>query len=167
MATGTGNLPHPGMVATPFDIYTAEEVNQHTANIESLADGSGIGDGAITASKLDLTTFAFGNYSTSEVNTGFKWIDGRAIYQKTINFGTMPNSTDKSIAHGITNLGYVIKYDSMMVNSSKNNQPVPRPTKAGTAQSALEITATNIIIGATVDMSSYSTYITLFYIKTA
>ena len=53
MATGTGNLPHPGMVATPFDIYTAEEVNQHTANIESLADGSGIGDGAITASKLD------------------------------------------------------------------------------------------------------------------
>lgn len=27
-----------------------------------------------------------GGYSTSEVNTGLKWIDGKDIYQKTVNF---------------------------------------------------------------------------------
>lgn len=52
MASGTGNLPYPGKVYNPFDILTAEELNEDVANIEALADGSGIGDGAISNTLL-------------------------------------------------------------------------------------------------------------------
>ena len=47
MASGTGNLPHVGMSFSPFAILTAEEQNQLVANIESIATGVGVGDGAI------------------------------------------------------------------------------------------------------------------------
>lgn len=57
MAIGTGNLPYPWKSYTPFDILTAEELNEDVANIESLATGTGIGDGAVTADKIDLATF--------------------------------------------------------------------------------------------------------------
>lgn len=52
MATGTGNLPNPSMAFTPFDILLAEELNDLVENIESLATGAGIGDGAIGTSDL-------------------------------------------------------------------------------------------------------------------
>ena len=35
------------------------------------------------------------DYSTNEVNTGAKWIDGSAIYKKTINTGALPNNGSK------------------------------------------------------------------------
>lgn len=49
-------LPYPSMNFTAFDILTAAEMNELVANIESLADGSGIGDGAIKSSNIDWTT---------------------------------------------------------------------------------------------------------------
>lgn len=36
-------------------------------------------------------------YSTNEVNTGKKWIDGKTIYRKVVNFGSFPNNTNKTI----------------------------------------------------------------------
>lgn len=42
---------------------------------------------------IDFTTLAFGNYSTSEVDTGFTYIDGKPIYRKTQNF-TVPSQTN-------------------------------------------------------------------------
>lgn len=84
MATGTGNLPYPGKVYVPFDILTAQELNEDVANIESLATGTGIGDGAIgtaaianngvTAAKLATNAITLGyaqitsNYSTSSTS---------------------------------------------------------------------------------------------------
>lgn len=44
-------------------------------------NGQAIADGSVTASK---TAFG-GNYSTSEVNTGFTWIDGKPIYKRTFS----------------------------------------------------------------------------------
>jgi hypothetical protein len=71
MATGTGNLPNPSMAFTPFDILLAEELNDLVENIESLATGSGIGDGsigtsdlansAVTSAKVDFTTLYKGS----------------------------------------------------------------------------------------------------------
>lgn len=54
MASGTGNLPNQNMTFSPFAILTAEELNDLVENIESLADGSGIGDAAIKASNIDF-----------------------------------------------------------------------------------------------------------------
>lgn len=52
MASGTGNLPHPALSFSPFAILTAEEMNDLAENIESLADGTGIGDGSVTTNTL-------------------------------------------------------------------------------------------------------------------
>lgn len=41
------------------------------------------------------------SYSTTEHATGKKWIDGKPIYRKTINIGTLPNNTTKSVSLGI------------------------------------------------------------------
>lgn len=87
------SLPNPSMSFSPFAILTAEELNELVENIESLADGSGIGDGAIgttalqdgsvTPLKLNLTkstdanswkTYDYGNFKkyikTFSVNVG-------------------------------------------------------------------------------------------------
>lgn len=46
-------------------------------------------------------------FDTTEKVVG-KWTDGRPIYQKTVNFGALPNTTNKSVAHSISNLGTII-----------------------------------------------------------
>lgn len=81
MATGTGNLPNPGMSFTPFDILTAAEQNDLVENIESLATGTGIGDGsvdtaaiadeAVTSDKIDgATLLTFTNWTPTFVGGG-------------------------------------------------------------------------------------------------
>ena len=50
------SLPYPSMVFVPLDILTAEEMNQIVGNIESLAAGTGLNDGAITSDKIDSAT---------------------------------------------------------------------------------------------------------------
>lgn len=69
MASGTGNLPNPGMDFTPFDILTAEEMDDLVENIESLADGSGIGDKAVTADKIDLSTLNYKKRLGEDITT--------------------------------------------------------------------------------------------------
>lgn len=75
MATGTGNLPYPMSPVSPFDVITSQAENERIANIKSLADGTGVGDGAVTAAKIDFTTFSKGwntnngNISISTSNT--------------------------------------------------------------------------------------------------
>ena len=60
MSTGINNLPFPGKVYNPFDILTAEELNEDVSNIESLADGSGIGDGAVSQNNLSSDVIFLG-----------------------------------------------------------------------------------------------------------
>ena len=69
------------------------------------ADGT-LKNEVVTASKLDFTTLAFGNYSTSEVNTGFKWIDGKAIYKKSFS-GTI------TAAANVRNIATIGSYPSV------------------------------------------------------
>ena len=51
------------------------------------------------------------NYTTAEQDTGLKWIDGKTIYQKTVDVGSMPDTTPttKFVAHGVTgiDIGYI------------------------------------------------------------
>lgn len=58
MATGIGNLLYTMPPVSPFDVITSQAENERIANIESLADGTGIGDGAITSDKIDWGTLA-------------------------------------------------------------------------------------------------------------
>ena len=57
-------------------------------------------------STADKRPFA---YSTEEQIVG-SWIDGKPLYQKTIDCGALPNAGSKSIAHGISNLKRIINF---------------------------------------------------------
>lgn len=72
----------------------------------------------ITSSMVDFTSFNFGNYSLTEQDTGFTWVDGKHIYKKTVNFGSCPNKTSKTVSSGITNMDKMIKLEGIAYSSS-------------------------------------------------
>lgn len=108
------------------------------------------------------------SYSTTEQDTGTKWIDGKPIYQKTINIGNLPNNQSKSVAHGISNLDVIINMYGVSKNSSNSYIPLPFiNTVTISSGCQLEANATNIMVRTATNLSSYSiTYVTLFYTKT-
>ena len=64
------------------------------------------------------------SYSTTEQPTGAKWIDGKPVYRKVIDFGVLPNASQKTVDHGIANLGQVIKCD-VISTSGTSFWPLP------------------------------------------
>lgn len=162
MATGINNLPNPGMSFSPFAILTAEEQNNLVENIESLATGVGVGDGAIPAIK---TNFG-GNYSTTEVNTGFTWVDGNPIFKKTIACGTLPNSTFKLVPHGITGSFYMIQIGGTVQENATQYFTLPLiSASTGNSIAGVGIVGTNVRIHSNATIPTLSSYVTLLYTK--
>lgn len=126
-----------------------------------------IADGSIKIQKLDLSTFSW-DYSTTEKATGGTWIDGSAIYKKTINFGALPNNAGKTVAHGISNLGRVVKLEGMSYNSSTSTYaPLPYASDS-TSAIDVSIVGADIRIYTFTDRTAFSdTYVTLYYTKTS
>lgn len=60
-------LPNPSMSFSPFAILTAEEMNNLVENIESLASGSGIGNGAISQNNMNGASFYNDSYSATSL----------------------------------------------------------------------------------------------------
>ena len=109
------------------------------------------------------------DYSTNEINTGAKWIDGSAIYKKTVNFGTLPNTTDKTVNHGISNLGWVIKIEMIARRNDGIFFPIPFASHHGSANS-IDVTAdsTSVVVATGMDRSNLTeSYITLYYTKSS
>lgn len=122
-------------------------------------------DAWITGSDVDWTTTAQ-SYSTTEVDTGATWIDGRKIYKKTVDCGIGPNNTTKSVAHGISNLRRVIRYEGCGYDSSSC---IPLPFTSTNASAAVQVytNSSNIYLTTGVDRSNLiETYMTLWYTKT-
>ena len=156
---------------TTLDTFTANSSDDKTVNIqtitaETVAPAEDVG--VITSSMIDWTTMP-GSYSTTEQKTPFTWVDGKVICKKTVFIASYPNTTEKAVAHGITNLKQVIKLSGFMAISNGGAWPIPMPPNP---LSSIEtgITAfadqTNIVIRTGSDRSPYSGYITLWYTKT-
>lgn len=106
------------------------------------------------------------DYSTSEVDSGSKWVNGDAIYKKTVNIGNLPNNTTKTVAHNIANFSTLVKLEGAFTNGI-NSAPIPyaAPTTSKVVQ--VYVDATNITIGTGEDRSAYSGYVTLYYTKSS
>ena len=166
-----------GWNVVAFEQPTAAKWNQLGANDDSFHDGTGIDTGAIstdklsnnsvTAGKIAAGVTALGNYSSSEILTSYTWLDGKSIYKKTINFGSLPNTTTKNVAHGITNLDYVVRIDCMTKNGTTY---IPLPYSNSSALNSsmyAAIVGSNIEIGTGQDRTAYSAYVTIYYTKTS
>lgn len=107
------------------------------------------------------------SYSTSEINTGKKWIDGKPIYRKVIEVGTLPNATTKTVAHGISNLGRVVQlYGQAKYISEDITFPLPFISRTNNACVELYATNTNIIVASGVDRTNQTGYVVIEYTKT-
>lgn len=111
-----------------------------------------------------VATMPITNYSTAEQDTGFTWIDGKHIYKKTVNVGALPNNTTKTVAHGITSLDKIIKWEGASTNTTGNTILLPSPANA---LFTVVVNTTDISIYTTSDRTHYSySYVTLYYTKT-
>ena len=129
-----------------------------------------IADEAVTKTKIDLSTLD-GNYSTTEFDTGYTWVDGKTIYKKTINFGALPNTTMKSVSHGISNIDYVLKIEGIAKRDSDGvffqigNSP--NPTVGITTAISVTADSDSVDITTGTDRSGMNGYVTLWYTKSA
>ena len=125
-----------------------------------------IQNNAVTASKIDFSTFGDGNYSTSEQDTGFTWTDGKTIYKKTINFGALPNATSKTLNLNIANLDTIVNSEAFCKYTNGINFPIPfTNTNDFTASVMMNFTSTQISITTGSDRSGATGYVTVYYTK--
>ena len=113
-------------------------------------------------------------YSTSEIDTGKVWIDGKNIYRKVIDCGALPNNTSKSVSTGITTSINLINISGLAYNSSNYYITLPfvHTTTIGT-QCSLRFDGSttgsspnSVILIAGSDMSSYtSSFVIIEYTK--
>lgn len=114
-----------------------------------------------------------GVYSTSEIDTGRVWIDGRPIYRKVVR-GTvnMTGNSTSRLAHGIqglTNRWELISYyGNMRLGGTLSNNPVKQalPYIENTHQSGItSIDQTNITISGSYPWGSSEVSLVLEYVK--
>ena len=110
--------------------------------------------------KIDGTVYSVSgggeSYSTTETLTGGTWIDGKPIYRKIVNFGALPNSTSKSVAHGISGISKIIKFSAVTTNGTYwLNLPHTNPTTLANSI-AIECTATNVTITSGSNRTNYT-----------
>lgn len=125
--------------------------------------GAKIAERTITATKISS---AFTDYSMTEQNTGRLWIDGKAIYRKVVNLGSLPNATPGSVAHGIANLSTVVSLSGFATNGT-NFLPLPLARYNNFAsQIGLYVDKTNVVVEPGIDRTDYTGYVVIEYTKT-
>lgn len=119
----------------------------------------------IQAQKL---TPGLSSYSTSEQDTGLTWIDGKEIYSKTVSLGNLPNASQKTVAHGITNIATFVKIGGIAISDSGSGFPLGmvRPDQASLGI-GMYASDTNIVIITGTDRRTWTGHATLYYTKTS
>ena len=104
------------------------------------------------------------DYSTEEKIIG-TWIDGRPLYQKTIDFGALPNATEKSVNHNISNINEVIYIGGTSKRSSDTTKGITMNLDKIT--SAVQCRNDVVYVTTTDDRRDWDvTKVTLQYTKT-
>lgn len=155
-----------GTIAEWNQLTTAEKKAYDHASIPDSLDGNV----TFPASKVIMTggenVEDALTYSTTEHKVG-KWIDGSDLYEKTVDFGALPNATSKSVAHGIAGLATMVNIYGFAKNPT-NNVQIALPFVDITAGGNISflVSANNIIIIDANDMSVYTqAYVSIRYTK--
>lgn len=110
------------------------------------------------------------DYSTQETVIG-TWIDGKTIYQKTVEITNLPNNEMLQIPHNISNIGVVVNCFGMLSTSGNYGYtPIPRVQDNTTTYNlAIDILETSIQLKARTFNSTATfnkAYVTILYTKT-
>ena len=135
--------------------------------VATMIDSSNLAKKAVKAENIDFTTMPDNKYTTTEVDTGKKWINGKAIYQKTFIMGGLGLATTIKKPHNISNLDLVIRIQGIAKENSIG-ATINLPHAAD--QQAYTVTVyadnTNVNIQTYADQRGYAqSYVTLWYTK--
>jgi hypothetical protein len=101
--------------------------------------------------------------SSTPLDPGF-----RQVWRLVINFGQLPNTAAKSVAHGLTiNAGVTFTriYATASDTTGFNYIPIPYSSAAGASNIELNVDATNVIITTASDRTNYNIcYVVLEYL---
>lgn len=106
------------------------------------------------------------DYSTSEVDTGIKWTDGKTIYRKVVDVGALPNNASKNVASGLTGESIIRMWGNAKDGGDVALLPFPATNTSYTITVNYNESTHNITIYTNTDMSAYSGVIVLEYTKT-
>lgn len=111
-------------------------------------------------------------YSTSEQDTGLTWIDGKTIYRKVIDLGSMPDTSSKTVSLGISGkIDNLVRFDvfGKIIISTTTGYAIPIPfmalTATGNVRALVDIGNSSISIETDNDRSSWSAYAIIEYTK--
>ena len=106
-------------------------------------------------------------YSETEQIVG-TWIDGKTVYEKTIDCGYLPNNSSKNVSHGITNLSKIISWGGGIITDSGAYTPIPYIHGDGLQYSVSVLaTSTDITLSTKTNRTTWYAYITIRYTKTS
>ena len=103
-------------------------------------------------------------YSFEEREIGV-WTDGKPLYEKTIDFGALPNASQKAVSHNISNVDKIWIQQSFVTDGS-NFWNVNRPNTAVNYSWNGSANGTNVYVEDAVNLSTLSAIVTVQYTKT-
>lgn len=108
------------------------------------------------------------DFSETEQDTGLKWTDDSAIFQKVLDLGVFPNAVLKNVAHGITGIDRVVSLTGMgRVTTGEIRHAMPFVQTAGLDGLGFSMDDTNVSIQpGTLDRSNLSGFAIILYTKT-
>lgn len=105
-------------------------------------------------------------YSTTEQVVG-TWIDGKPIYRKTVDCGALPNNSNTTTSHLITNIERVVKIECIAERTSDKVALVLPFVNTSQVVAFVSTTTSDVVIVTNSNLSSYDkTYTTMYYTKT-
>ncbi len=107
-------------------------------------------------------------YSTTEINTGKTWIDGKPIYRKVINVGSLPNASSIDISTDIFSAENKFITQIYCIGASNQGEFLKIPYY-GDANNYVNIYVSSthkIVIATGSDRSRFTGYVIVEYTKT-
>ncbi len=108
-------------------------------------------------------------YSYDERVVG-KWVDGKPLYEKTIDFGNLPNATIRSVPHEIENVDTIWLHDGFVYDPlSKDIDviPISYPSISSNATSLyFKVNHSSIKCNSAIDRTGLSAIVSVRYTKT-
>jgi hypothetical protein len=107
-------------------------------------------------------------YLLTETRTGKIWMDGRPIYRKVISCGALPNATETSDAHGITDISDIVGVSGHASHADGFWVPLPYPA-IGADNQDIRVSAdtTNVYIKTAYNWIAWNGWVVLEYTKSS
>jgi hypothetical protein len=106
-------------------------------------------------------------YSATETLTNKVFLT-YPVYRKVVDFGALPNTTSKNVAHGISGTFTIVLLSGFAFNSSNDLILLPAGHPNDVLNLWLQATSTNITVETGLDVSAFTkSWITIEYVKVA